>query len=322
MKIAILGTGAYGIALAKVFYNNSNKVKMWTKFQEELDIITLKRENKKVLPKVKIPEDILLTCDMKECVKDADIIVLAIPMCAIRQTSIELSKYIKPEQIICMTSKGIEEGTNKLTSQIIEEIIENDKICMLSGPSFAIELVNNIPSGIVVASRSSKASMMVKLCLENEKLSVITLKDIVGVQVSSSAKNVFAIIMGILDGLNVADSTRASMLTILLRDLKNIVEILGGKSNTVDTYAGIGDFLLTCMSNKSRNYTFGKNIGLGYSIKKSYENMNNLTVEGLTTLESIYKLLNEKQINIDSINKLYNILYNDENPSTILECIK
>ncbi|MCX8074325.1 MAG: NAD(P)H-dependent glycerol-3-phosphate dehydrogenase [Clostridia bacterium] len=322
MKISIIGTGAYGIALAKVFNYNANKVTMWTKFQEELDTINIKRENIKVLPGVKIPKEIALTCDMEKCIKGADIIVIAVPMNAVRLVSKEMSKYITKDQVICITSKGIENDTNKLMSEVVKEEIESSNICVLSGPSFAIDLVNNFELGLVVASNSTKASMSVKISLENDNVVVNEYKDVVGVQVCASIKNVFAIILGILEGLGKSDSTKATMLTILLNDLKTVVQVMGGKTQTVYSYAGIGDFLLTCMSNKSRNYTLGINIGKGFSLEKSLENMNNLTVEGLHALNAIYNILEEKEIKIDSIGILYNIIYSGAKPKEILSCIK
>lgn len=322
MKISILGTGAYGIALAKVFYFNGNEVSMWTKFQEELDTINIKRENIKVLPGVKIPKEIELTCDLEKCVKNSDIVVIAVPMNAVRGVSQELKQYITEEQVICITSKGIEDGTNKLMSTVVEEETESENICVLSGPSFAVELVNNVQLGLVSASKDPKASTAVKLSVENDNIVVHSYKDIIGVQVCASVKNVFAIILGILDGLEKSDSTRATMLTMLLNDLRRIVEVCGGKSQTVYSYAGVGDFLLTCMSSKSRNYTLGKNVGKGNTVEESLKIMNNATVEGLYALKSIHKILRNKQIKVDSVSILYNILYENEKPEAILKCIK
>ncbi len=132
MKIAILGVGAYGIALAKVFFKNDNKVSMWSKFKEETDSILLNRENKRVLPGIKIPKDIEITSDLKACVDRAKIIVLAVPTNAVRDVAKELSLVLKEDQIICLVSKGIEKSTNKLLSEVVYEETKSEKICMLS----------------------------------------------------------------------------------------------------------------------------------------------------------------------------------------------
>ena len=132
MKIAILGVGAYGIALAKVFFKNDNKVSMWSKFKEETDSILLNRENKRVLPGIKIPKDIEITSDLKACVDRAKIIVLAVPTNSVRDVAKELSLVLKEDQIICLVSKGIEKSTNKLLSEVVYEETKSEKICMLS----------------------------------------------------------------------------------------------------------------------------------------------------------------------------------------------
>lgn len=322
MKISILGLGAYGIALAKALYLNDNKISMYTKFQDEADVVLLKRENKGLLPGVKIPKDILITTDMEVCVKDSHIVIIAVPINAVREVSKELCKYINDSQIICIVSKGIENGTNKLMSQVVFEETGSTNICMLSGPSFAKDLVEDTEVGLVIASENESASISVKVSMENEKIAINTTKDIIGVEVAAAIKNVFAIFMGYVQGMNKNDSTRAAILTCIINDFRLIIEVLGGKENTIFSYAAIGDMLLTCMSDKSRNFTFGKYIAQGLNVSEVMEKMTVKTVEGLYTLDSLVKLLEEKQIDIKSINLLYNVLYRGERINNILRYIK
>lgn len=322
MKIAVLGLGAYGIALAKVLYKNENKVSIWTKFKEEADSVLLKRENSRVLPGVKIPKEIEITSDLSRAVSKAKIIILAVPTSAVREVARELSMLLTDEQIICIVSKGIEKYSNKLLSDVVYEETNSENVCMLTGPSFAIELAKGCDTGFVVASKSQIANMAVKVCLENDKIVVNAISDIIGAQVCSAAKNVFAILVGISDMVNKNDSSRAAILTCVLNDLRIITEILGGKSHTVFSYAGVGDLLLTCMSTKSRNYTLGKYIGQGMELEKALEKMKVTTIEGLYTLEALLKLLEEKQIKIKSLEFLYNTLYRNEDKQNILRYIK
>lgn len=309
MKISILGMGAYGIALSKVFFENDNKVSMWTKFKDEADIVKLKRENINLFPGVKIPRQIEITSDLKECIENAKIIVIAVPMNAVRDVCKELSGLITKEQIICIASKGIETGTNKFMSDVVYEETNSENICMLSGPSFAIELVKDNEIGFTVASESSIARTAVKICLESPRITVSLSRDIIGVQVASSVKNVLAIALGMLDGMKKSDSTRASVFTLLANDLRIIIEIFGGKVQTMFTYAGIGDLFLTCLSPKSRNYTFGKYIGQGLSKEEALEKMSTKTVEGLYSLSSLKKMLDKKEIEIKSVNAIYDVVY-------------
>lgn len=322
MKISILGMGAYGIALGKVFYENDNKVSIWSKFQDEVDIVKLKRENINLFPGVKIPRQIEITSDLKDSVEGAKIIVIAVPMNAVRAVCKELSNYITKEQVICIASKGIEDNTNKLMSEVVFEETKSENICMLSGPSFAIELVKNNEIGFTVASDSSIARTAVKICLENSRISVNLSRDIIGVQIASSVKNIFAIIIGMLDGMKKSESTRATILTVLANDLRIIIEIFGGKSQTVFSYAGIGDLLLTCLSSKSRNYTFGKYIGQGKSKDEALKEMTTKTVEGLYSLASMKEILEYKEIEIKSINALYDIIYNNSKVDDFINKLK
>ena len=322
MKIAILGLGAYGIALAKAFYENDNKVSMWTKYKEEADIVLLKRENINVLPSIKIPKEIEITTQLEKCMEKARIIVLAVPMSAVREVSKEISKYLTCEQVICIVSKGIEQNSNMLMSDVVYEETKSEKICMLSGPSFAMDLVKENEVGLVVASNLTEAQMSIKVCLENERIIINTTRDIRGVQVAAATKNVFAILCGMLDGMKKSESTKAAVLSCLCNDLRIIIEVLGGKPQTIFSYAGIGDLLLTCMSKKSRNYTFGKYIGEGKSIDEALEKMQTKTVEGLYTLDSLKKLLEKIEIKVESIELLYKIIYEGYKVDNILKSIK
>ncbi len=322
MKIAILGVGAYGLALANIFHGNGMEVTLWSKFEEEFDILNLKRENPGVLPGVIIPEEIKITTNLKEAITDVKIIVIAVPMRAVRSVAKELKDLIFDEQIICIVSKGIEPISNKLMSEVVLEETKHENICVLSGPSFAKEIAHGGGTGFIVASYLDITNATVRNAFENDQIVVSTSKDLLGVQIAAASKNVFAIFMGYIDSKGLSDSTRASILTCLINDLRLIIEVLGGKPQTVFSYAGIGDMLLTCMSPTSRNYTFGSYIGKGLTKEKALERMETTTVEGLYTLDSLKKLLKEKEIDIKSIDLLYSILYENEEVENILQEIK
>ena len=207
-------------------------------------------------------------------------------------------------------------------SEVVFEETKSENICMLAGPSFAIELVKDNDIGFTVASESSIARTAVKICLENERITVNLSRDIIGVQVAASVKNIFAIALGILDGLKKSDSTRATVFTILANDLRVIIEIFGGKSQTIFSYAGIGDLFLTCLSQKSRNYTFGKYIGQGLKKDDALEKMGTKTVEGMHSLVSLRKILLEKEIELKSVNEIYNAIYGNYKIEDFVKNIK
>ncbi|MEG1705323.1 MAG: NAD(P)H-dependent glycerol-3-phosphate dehydrogenase [Clostridia bacterium] len=319
MKITIIGTGAYGIALAKTLHLNNNEVSMYTKFEEEAENLNLNHENNKLLPNVKIPLDIVITTNLEEALLNSKLIVMAVPSNSVRDASKSLNKYITKNQIICIVTKGIEIGTLKLMSEVVSEEVECNNICVLSGPSFAGEVAIGAKLGLIAASDEINLCNIVKSVFENKNIKVEISNDIIGVQVCASAKNAFAIIMGAINLQT--DSTRATMLTILLNDLKQILNVLGGKSDTIYTYAGIGDFLLTCMNEKSRNFKFGTILGKGNSVDKCFEIMGITTVEGIYTLNSIYELMKEKNVHIKSIDILYDVIYNNGSVSKLLCCL-
>lgn len=319
MKITILGTGAYGIALAKILHSNGNEVIMYTKFEEESQMLNDSRENLKLLPGIKIPIEICITTNFKKAVMDSDLVVIAVPSNSVREVSKLLNKYITKKQIICIVTKGIEIGSLKLMSEVVHEEIVNDNICVLSGPSFAIEVASNAKLGLIVASKSIKLSDIVKSAFQNSNIQIDISDDMIGVQICASAKNAFAIIMGAVSLK--PDSTRATLLTILLNDLKEILNILGGKSETIYTFAGIGDFLLTCMNERSRNFRFGTILEKGNSVDKCFEIMGITTIEGIYSLDSIHDLLINKNVKIKSINLLHKIIYNGADVNSLLECL-
>lgn len=322
MKIAILGVGAYAIALAKVFNKNKdNKVMMWAKFKEEANVVMSKRENPGVLPGVKIPDDIEITMNLASCMEDAKIVILAVPAVAVRQVSDEVAVYAKKDQILCVVSKGIEPKTNMFMSEILYEATQNENICMISGPSFAVEIANDSKTGFNIASNNLKAAQIVKEQFENG-LVVTVCDDIIGVQVAASIKNVFAIFMGMLTGMDMKDSYKASCLACLVRDLGDTIVALGGKRDTIFTFAGLGDMLLTCMSSKSRNFTFGTYIGKGYTMQEAFETMSVKTVEGIFTLSTITDLMDKKKFRIKSLDVLYSILYNNDSKDNLLDKIR
>lgn len=320
MKITILGAGAYGIALATVLHDNNHKIKMWTRFEEEVNTLLEKGQNERLLPGVMIPKEIEILSNIEEAIKDAEIIVFSIPMNAVREVSRLIYKYLEEDQIICLVTKGIEVGSGKRMSEVVYDECDAKNICMLSGPSFAIEMANKCELGLVAASNNMDVCYKVKEAFENDHVIISISEDLAGTEILAGAKNIFAIIMGMLQ--EKSDSTKATMLTKLLDDLRLICEVLGGKSRSIFTYAGLGDFLLTCMNTKSRNYTFGTYIGKGYTKEKAFEAMGLSTVEGLYSLDSVHTLLEEKMVSIKSIDILYDILYHKGNKEEILKCLK
>lgn len=318
MKVAILGMGAMGIALTKIIKNDI-EISMWTNFEYELKSVELKRENTQVLPGIKIDENVCLTTSLKEAVDNSEIIFLAVPAVAVRSVSEILKEYIADEQIICILTKGIEKDSNMFMVDIVKEVINTNNICVFSGPSFAIDVANNSNIGMVIAGEYDVVRRRVSNVFEEKYVNIAYTSDVIGVEISSAIKNVFAIVCGMFEGKNESDSTKSAAFSVIFNDYRLALTLLGGKEATIFSYAGIGDLMLTCMSEKSRNYTFGKMLGLGKNKEEALESMKVKTIEGLYTLDAIYDILNKKLVNINSINLLYDVVYNNKKVDNLLK---
>jgi len=315
MKIAILGTGAYGLALATMFYENNCSISMWSKFESEIK--ELQKTRKSNLLDVKIPKNITFTSDMEECIKDASLIVIAVPAQFVDDICLALKKIIKKEQHICIASKGIEKDTCLFVSDVLEKHIKTKNLAVISGPSFAIDIANKVPIGLSLGTKNKTTEGILKQTLQNDYLKLRTTDDIIGIEICGSIKNVIAIASGMLAGMGLPESTQAMFITESLHDIKELIKILGGNKQTILSFAGFGDLLLTCTSTKSRNFTFGKMIGEHKSKEEIDSYIKNTTIEGLHTLESIYDLLNRKKATIPIIDMIYDIIFENEKPEVL-----
>lgn len=314
MKVAVLGTGAYGIALAKVVHENKFEVSMWTKFETELNSLLKERVNKFVLPDVKIPKKIKITSDLKEAICDAELIILAVPAGALNSVLEELKSCIKDSQHICIASKGIEQDTCNFAHDVLLRHIKTDKFAVISGPSFAIDIINHDPIGLTLASKNNETCNLISKVFQNSYLRLRRTEDIIGVEVCGSVKNIIAIAAGILKGMGYSESAQAMLITESLHDIKGLIKALGGSEKTILSYAGFGDLLLTATSLKSRNFQFGYMLGSKVSQKEIKNYMTSTTIEGLYTLASIYKLIKDKKVDMPIIDLINDIIYNNEDP--------
>lgn len=323
MNVSIIGTGAYGIALALMFHKNNCNIKMWTKFEEEKNSILKNRINEKVLPGVKLPDDITISTNFNEVVENAKLIVIAVPAGFVDDISVLLKDVIKKDQYVLIASKGIERDSCLFVTDIFTKHIKSRKYAVISGPSFAVDMVTNCPIGMSIASSNKQTIKLVKSLLENDSLKLRETKDVIGVEICGSIKNVIAIAAGILDGLGFPESTQAMFITESVHDIKELINKLGGDKKTILSFAGFGDLLLTATSKKSRNFTYGYMLGKKERKEKIDSYVQNTTIEGLYTIKSIYKLLKNKKVKIPIINLIYDIIENkktvDELPQFLLE---
>ncbi len=317
MKICVLGSGAYGSALAVILNENKNNVYLWSPIKKEIQTFKENREPLK-LPGVKLDENIIITNNIEEATYNANLIVLAIPTAYVRSTIKKIKNYIK-DKPICIASKGIEQETCAFVNEIILEELNSNNVAIISGPSFAIDVANKVPVGLTLACKSKETTELVYNAFSNSHFKLRICSDIIGTEICGAIKNVIAIAAGMLKGMNMPESTSAMLITESVHDIKDLIKGLGGDGDTISSFAGFGDLLLTATSTKSRNFSFGILIGSGASKEEIKSYIENTTIEGLYTLTSIKKLLVSINTQMPIVELLYSIIYEDKKPKDLIK---
>ncbi len=316
MKVAILGCGAYGLALASILVKNKVDVTMWSYKEEEKDKLIKTRKSDK-LKNYKIPECINFSNNMNEVVREKDLIVIAVPTFSFESTVIKLKECIDKKQPVLIATKGIQQDTCLFLHDVFKKHCKN-KIAVISGPSFAVDIIREVPIGLSLATKHNSVELLVRECFENKLTKFRRTNDIIGVEVCGSIKNVMAIASGMLEGMNATPSTKALFLTESMNDIKELLFALGGKKKTILSFAGFGDILMTSTSSSSRNFSFGCLIGEGKSKQIIDNYLKETTVEGMYTLQSIHKLVKKKNVKMPIINLIYDIINGKKDKEEIL----
>ena len=312
-SIAIIGAGSMGTAISILLSKNGNSVRMWTPFKEEADMINTAREHIHRLPGVIVPEGVICTDDLEKALDGAELAVLAVPSQTIRQNSRNISKYIKKNMIVVSCSKGIEEGTRMLLTDIIRQEIPQALPVALSGPSHAEEIARDIPTTVVAASENREAAELVQNIFMSPKFRVYTNSDVKGVELGGALKNVIALCAGISDGLGFGDNTKAALMTRGITEITRLGTAMGARPQTFGGLTGIGDLIVTCTSMHSRNRRAGILIGQGKSVKEALEEVK-MVVEGVATAKPAYELGQEYNVDMPITREANEVLFNGKNP--------
>lgn len=303
-KITVLGSGGWGIALAIHAFSQGFEVKLWSPFENEVAGLNATRESEKLLKGVKIPEEIEITTDLN-VVEGSYITIIATPSFAVRETAARLKAF--DCGIVVNVAKGFEKGTQKLLSDVISEELPEKEIVILSGPSHAEEVARGVATTVVAASESVDAAKAVQKALIGSSFRIYTNNDIIGVEVGGALKNVIAVCAGIANGLGVGDNTRAALITRGLAEIARLGTAMGAESPTFMGLSGLGDLIVTCMSQHSRNNRFGNLVGSGMAVKEALETVG--TVEGYYAVEIAVSLAEKYMVDMPMTAQCYNILY-------------
>ena len=307
-KIGVIGGGSWGTALAILLSNKNHKVDIWVRNENQLKQMKESKENKKYLPNIIIPDEIMITDDISELVYNKDLLVLSIPSHAVREILNSSKNIIKKEQVIVNVAKGIENTTLLRVSQIVKEILPNNQYAVLSGPSHAEEVARNMPTTVVSASVEKQTAKYVQDIFMSPYFRVYTNPDVVGVELGGSLKNVIALGAGISDGLEYGDNTKAALMTRGIIEMARLGEKMGANSATFAGLAGIGDLIVTCTSMHSRNRRAGILIGQGKTLEEAVKSIG-MVVEGIKTTKSTYELAKKHSVVMPITREIYEVLY-------------
>jgi len=318
MRAAIIGSGAWGTALALVLLENGHEVALWSYTQAEGDVLREKRENP-MLPGVPLPAALELTCDMG-CVKGCDAIVLATPSFAVRATARKIAERAERDVPIVLVSKGIEKDTSLLLHQAVEQELGEDRpVVVLSGPSHAEEVGRGMPTAVVVASAQRTAAELTRDLFMNRRFRIYTSSDILGVEIGAALKNVIALCAGCCVGMGYGDNTKAMLMTRGLTEIARLGVALGARKETFAGLTGVGDLIVTCTSMHSRNCRAGVMIGQGRTVDEVREAMHGAVVEGYYAAASAKALAAKTGVEMPITNGAYEVLYEGRDPHRVLE---
>ncbi len=310
-KIGVVGAGSWGTALAKLLADKGYGLDLWVFEPEVKADIETRRENKVFLPGFILPEGISATNDLKTAVADKDLVLVVVPSHCMRAVAGEMQSFIGKETVVVTASKGIENKTHYTMTDILSNVLSHipkENFAVLSGPSFAKEVAAKMPTVVAVSSTDRKVSEWVQAVFSCPTFRVYVNDDPVGTQVGGAMKNVLAIAAGICDGMNMGLNSRAALITRGLTEMNRLGTKLGADPLTLSGLAGVGDLLLTCTGDLSRNYTLGKQIGQGKALDDIIRDMR-MVAEGVKTTRSVYNLSRKLGVDLPICNEVYSVLF-------------
>lgn len=314
-NISIIGSGSWGVALGIHLAKLGNNIKMWSYKKEEADMIN-KQKKCMFLPNVEIPNNMYCTTDFKQAIEETEMILIVTPSKVVRNVVAQFKKYVTNQQII-ICSKGFEKETLYTLNEIVEEEMPNAKIGGLSGPSHAEEVSIGVPTALVIASKHQEILDNVQDTFMNETLRIYTSNDIKGAELGGALKNIIAFCAGTITGLELGDNTFAALLTRGLSEMAKLTVKMGGEQKTIYGLTGLGDLIVTCLSNHSRNRRAGILIGQGKTIEEAKQEIG-MTIEAIDNIEIAYELSKKYNVEMPIVKSIYDILYNNLSPREAL----
>ena len=311
-QVGIVGAGSWGIALAHVLSGNGHDVTVWSRSEDSVSKLSAYRGNEEKLPGIKLPESVKFTSDMEETVKDKDVIVVVVPSAHMRETIKRMKPFINEseehKQIIVNCSKGIEEESLMVMSDVILDELPGCHVCVLSGPSHAEEVGKSMPTTIVVGAFDKDIAKYVQNIFMNDYFRVYISPDMLGIEIGAALKNVVALAAGIADGFGCGDNAKAALITRGITEISRLGMAMGGKFETFAGLSGIGDLIVTCASMHSRNRRAGMLIGQGKTYQEAMDEVK-MVVEGVYSAKAALKLAEKYDVEMPIIKAVNDILF-------------
>ena len=312
--IAVLGAGSWGTALATQFARSGRPTRLWARHESTAASIRAQRCNERYLPGVELPEGLEVTSDLREAVRSGDEVLVAVPSHSLRSTITAVRDTGASLSGLAWATKGIELDTGLLPHQVAAELLPEDlPTAVLSGPTFAREVAIGLPSAMTVASTSEPHARRLAEALSTGMFRAYLSSDVTGVEVGGAAKNVFAIGAGISDGLGFGANTRAALITRALAEMTRLGVALGAQRETFMGLAGIGDLVLTCTDDQSRNRRFGLGLARGESVNDALAGIGQV-VEGYFAAHAVHRVAQRESVDMPIVDQLYAVLYESLDP--------
>lgn len=306
--LTFIGGGSFGTALGVHLAKNGHTIKIWDIDEKNIEDINVKRENVKYLPKVMIPFNVIAYNNLEEALRDSKYIFLSVPSHVIRTVCKNIKPYLSSDKVIINMAKGIEDNTFKRLSEVISEELTDNKVAIISGPSHAEEIAQDLPTTFVVSSLDTTVSKEIQEILTTPRIRSYTNDDLVGIEIGGAFKNIIALGCGISDGLGFGDNTKAAIMTRSMNEMIKVGEVLGGKDQTFYGLTGMGDLIVTCTSMHSRNRRAGILIGKGVNVDEACKEVG-MVVEGVKATKAFYHLGQKYGLSLPITENLYATLF-------------
>ncbi|WP_026487866.1 NAD(P)H-dependent glycerol-3-phosphate dehydrogenase [Butyrivibrio sp. XBB1001] len=320
-EIGIIGAGSWGIALGYLLKNNGHNITIWSRRQETVDKLRAYHGNEDKLPGVILDDSVKFTCSMEEAIKDKDIVVLVVPSSHMRETVRQMKPYINSTdehpQIIVNCSKGIEEQSLMVMSDVILDELPGSQVCVLSGPSHAEEVGKGMPTSIVVGAFDKETARLVQNVFMSNVFRVYISPDMLGIEIGAALKNVIALASGIADGYGLGDNAKAALITRGIAEIGRLGMAMGGKFETFSGLSGIGDLVVTCASMHSRNRRAGILIGQGKSMQEAMDEVK-MVVEGVYSAKAARLLAEKYDVEMPIVTAVNQVLFEGKSPEEAL----